>query len=349
MPIPASSESPPDEKIEQGQLDNQAPVDAKPPVESSPAEDADAKQPAPVKSTLDIVRDVVKAKPAQDSSDLKETSKPEGDSTAPEAKAPEADDKPPPFHAHPAWQRQLQRTREVEAKVKELEGPADQYRQVEQFMTTNNLAPDDIVRGFLIMAKVRNSPNAALAELRTVVGELEQQLGEVLPEDLQTAVEEGELTEERALELSRTRARVGMAEQTLTAKQEKERVEREAREAEQTRTQYAEAAQAWVAEKRGNDPDFDKVFPLAQDRIKATVAEMKRSGKAAFTPAEVRSITEQSYAYVKASLKPLIVPPPAPVNPLARRSQSSAPHAASVALPAKAPMLDVVKAALGAK
>lgn len=345
--LPGSSASPADENIETAPLVNQEQTDANP-ASSSPAEDADAKKPE-AKTVLDIVRDVVKAKPEGDSSEPDSTvAKPKAAETSAEKGAePEAeDDKPPPFHKHPRWVRLNERNRELGAEIETLRPQAEQFRAVEQYMTANSLAPDDIVRGFAIMAAVRNEPQRAIKELETVLTELRETLGEILPQDLQDAVDEGEMTEERALELSRTRATARTTQEKLQTRDQTDREQQQAQRAQEQRRSYAEAVESWMADRRQNDADFETVARLWADRVQVVANSLRQQGKTSFTQAEIRNICDQSYSYVRETLKPL-KPQPSRVVSRAGASNSSAPAAAPAALPRDSSMLDVVKRALG--
>jgi hypothetical protein len=336
-----TSESPADE-IENTTAEVSSPeVDAKAPAESSPAEDADAKE--PVKTTLDIVREVVKAKPVGESSDPEQT---DDKPVTPTADTDRTDpEKPPPFHTHPAWQRQVRANTELRERVSRLEPAAEQFAAVEKFMNTNGLVPDDIVRGFTLAATIKNDPKQALDTLRGIVGNLEKQLGEVLPEDLQDAVDTGEISEDRALELSRLRAEAGHTRSALAGHIQRDQQNQQQQDAQRRHTAAAETIGSWVDAKQKSDPDFDTVSSLFNDRVRVVVGDLRAQGKTTFNPEEIRQVCDQSYKYVKAQIQQA-VPRPQRVVPRAGQATSSAPSAAPSQLPQNATMLDVVRRAI---
>lgn len=339
MPKKGASDSPADEtQLVDTQEGVDQTQDAKP-AESSVADGQDAK-PEP-KSLLDVVREVVqkpeaKSAPSADAEQKSEGAAPEGDKPA--------EDEEPPFHKHPRWQQQKAIERDLRTKVEELTGPADQYRQITDFMTAQNLTPDDIVRTFTIAAVVRNDPRKALTELNKLVAEIRQELGEDLPDDLRAAVDEGEMTEERALEASRARAEAARAKAALDAKAQRERDQESAQQAERQRETAAVAISNWVASKATSDPDFDKLRSLTEDRVLVVVQGMRAKGKTSFTPDEMVQISEQAYKYVKDTTSQFR-PPPTRINSPVGKSASSAMPAAPSGLPKNPSLFDVVKAA----
>lgn len=233
------------------------------------AADPDAKKPA---SLLDVVKNVLEPKPADGSSTATaqtETKPADGVKPATDEAAADAN---LPFHKHPRWiekQTELKAAREklatLEPENASLKADAEQLRNIETFRTTNNLAVEEVVQGFKVMALVKNDPAKALPELRKLVADLELATGEKLPADLQERVDAGSMDEKSASELAQTRRTAKALETTVTATRERD----ETQQVQNLRDGVAASVAAWEAQVAGRDPDWAKKQPLVMDRVQA--------------------------------------------------------------------------------
>jgi hypothetical protein len=103
-----------------------------------------------------------------------------------------------------------------------------------------------------------------------------QALGLELPEDLQTRVNDGEMTSEAASELSKTRHAAAGAQvraQALEAAREADRVSAQTRAAEAEQSLVTKAVNDWEGQQRATDPDYQRLRPLILDKMVAFVAQ----------------------------------------------------------------------------
>lgn len=296
--------------------------------ESSAAEKPDAKKP----DLASVIRDAVapKAKKGEEESSASEAggkpesaeAKDDGQKKADADAKDEDADVPQEFHKHPAWRRlKSQRDdarKELETltgRVEKLEAPAEQYGKIVGFMQRNGLTAEEAANGFTIMALIKQDPQKALEALRPLVGRLERTLGEVLPDDLRQEVEAGTISEERALELSRARARSALSErrvQTVTQEVEKARETSETSRVNDLRRAMARAVSDWELNIRKTDADYAAKEALVHDRIRAVAQDPKRIPRSVD---DAVALAKEAYEYVNERVS-AFRPKPRPHSPM---------------------------------
>jgi hypothetical protein len=276
----------------------QAETDAKA-AGSSAAEDANEP------STLDAVMAALDEKGSGDSSspeggqasdpDAAKTDadgdKAKGDGTD---EAKEKEDEPPPFHEHPAWQKQLAKTRTAQAEAEALKPKAEHYDRMMGFIQEQNLDVPEVNAGFEIMALMKNDPAAALEKLRPYFTALQSMVGEVLPNDLAEKVQTGELTEDAAKELATLRSG--------KAQSEAERARAAEREAQgaatRALTDIGAAVTGWENAWAAEDPDYPKLKTFVRDRAAALLADAQRAGKPVKSGDEAVALLKEAKAQI---------------------------------------------------
>jgi hypothetical protein len=169
----------------------------------------------------------------------------------PKAETPEAQaeaDAKLPFHEHPRW-------KEVIAERDGFREDAGRFREIEGFMQSHGLTGEEVAEGFDIMAKLKSGDPARLGEVRdyfaTRLAFLDDALGNVLPDDLQQKVANGEIDEAAAKEVARLRATDKLRTANDERRQEAD-AETKAREATQANAQAcATAVDDWEKQRRG--------------------------------------------------------------------------------------------------
>lgn len=268
---------------------------------SSPSDDEGAKETP--KTLLDVVTDAVKPEaevsPAPEEKQEVEAEAKTEEKSEEEAKA---DDDPPPFHEHPRWKEQL-------ARVRELEPKAERQDKIEAYMAENELTSKEVAEGFVVMAALKRGTReerlAALNYLRQSAATLEGLLGETLPADLQSEVDEGLISEDRALELSRTRAAAEEAKRTETARAEKDESDRTAAQVREHAGRVMQGVQDWEDGIKKADPDYPKFAGLVEAGV---VAEMTRTGMPK-TVEEAVALSKRVYEAVSATFKAALPKP----------------------------------------
>lgn len=288
---------------------------------SSPAEDQGAKP----ETMLDAVVAAVKGE-----SKAEESPAPEGstgtdaqpDGQAAEANAEDADrkaeeaDQKLPFHKHPRWQEMKEANRALRNDVKALteartalEGQIqtfkeghEQFQSVVRYMEASNLTSEEVNTGFEIMRLMKNDPEKALAALMPYVGQLQTVTGQVLPAELKAQVEQGVITEEAALELSRSRSREALASHAAeTARRQVEQIQTR-----QTVDSFAKTVESAVArweQAWSTSPDYKTLQPHVMERIELELLKRQTAGALPRTAEEAVQIAEQCKAEVEKKLR----------------------------------------------
>lgn len=129
---------------------------------------------------------------------------------------------------------------------------ADNYDSIASFCQSNQITGEQFKTALRIQGLLNTDPAKALEELQPVIDALKSFKGEVLPQDLQSAVDEGQLSLQFAKEIASMRAQSQFGQQKV----EHDRKQWEARQqAEQTK-QMVDSVKAWETSKKSSDPDF---------------------------------------------------------------------------------------------
>lgn len=231
--------------------------------------------------TLDIVKDVVTKGREQ------ATASPADGSEQGTDKPKEADDEEysdVPFHKHPRFQHLLR------AK-KSADTDAGRYRNVQKFMDDNGISAEESANAFTFMAAFRRGEYAKAWELiKPTVQHLLVAAGEVVPDDLREEVAAGTITQERAQELARERAKSKSLETGRTFDQQAQQ-RRQQQEASQA---LYDTATGWASQRAKTDPQFAAKQPL----LMKEVAWLQSQEGKPDTPEGVRAQLEKAYKAV---------------------------------------------------
>lgn len=327
MTIESTEPSPGSVEVTEGVVvDPVTPVEASSPSDdanaanSSVADDTDAKAP---RDLLSVIKSAVE-KPVEP----EVSSTPAQEEVAAEPKvepvegAVEGDDEADvPFHKHPRWQALV-------AERNELRDPAERYGAISTFMAENNLEPAEVAEGFEVMALLKSNTVDSLTQAREWFAQrltaLDGAIGNVIPEDLQTKVDDGLIDEETAKEVARNRAAAALRETGDQAAADRSAAVRQADEQAASAAEVVGAVTVWEQQKRATDPDYPRKAELVETTCRAIV---QRTGKAPGNAAEATALVEQAFAEVEQRLKSLLPKPrvivPSPIG----SSATSAPAA----------------------
>ena len=253
------------------------------------------------KDTLSVVRDVVAAKrEAPEESG----SSPEGEEATVEA----ADEKPAddenytdvPFHKHKRFQHMLQAKKAAEAD-------AVRYRNVEGFLADNNLDAVEAADGLKILGLAKTNPVEAWERIKPWVEKLAVAAGVIMPPDLTEKVQQGQMTRETAIEVSKARAQVQSftTREQLAREQEQRRTQQEAQEA------LKAVALSWATDRQVKDPNFNAKMPT----LLREITYLQRTEGEPNTPQGVKEQCERAYTAVNAAFRPPAAPVPPPRKP----------------------------------
>jgi hypothetical protein len=155
------------------------------------------------------------------------------------------------------------------AKATEYEADAKQYRDIQSFMQTNGLTPEEVAESLGILAQAKTGDPAKAYELmlqRTQA--LAVMAGKQLPTDLEEKVEQGYIDRETAQDLHQQRVSAERKAQLATSQLERRSVQDQRSQV----NEMASAVSAWEHATKSSDPDFDLKAELVKDRVRAHVA-----------------------------------------------------------------------------
>jgi hypothetical protein len=239
------------------------------------AEQAESKQDDKAEQSLqDAVKDALKDRSTKDSSseedkkdeeELDSNSESNEESKDKESKDEKVDDKkedvvdetkekepekgPIPYER---FHEEVQQRQQKEQLLEKVRPMVENYQAINTFCQQNAISPDRFQAMLKFEALRTVDPVAALREIEPIYNELKGHTGDRLPVDLQTDVDAGDITLERAKELSRLRAQSQLGEkrvlssQQAMAKQQNDLLQR----------QLVDSFQSWEQAKRGTDPDY---------------------------------------------------------------------------------------------
>jgi hypothetical protein len=241
---------------------------------------------------LSVARSVVESDAPAEGDDTPEA----GDEPEPEATASQAEEtgdreeeqaepddenfSDAPFHNHPRFKKLI-------AQRNEYRAGHEQFRKIQDYLIENGLTGQEAAEGFEVMALLKRDPAAAWAKLKPIVQNLLVVTGSVLPEDLKSRVQRGELSREAAMEMSRLRA----GQQTLTQQQEFERQRQQQLAAHQAQQAVRAEVGSWEMAMRSRDPDFEAKYEV----IEGQVLRLQRAEGLPRTPAEAKAQLDRAY------------------------------------------------------
>jgi hypothetical protein len=300
--------------------------------------------------TLGIVRDVVTGRDPAAASPAEGNEQQETETAEPESGAAEDDEyKDVPFNQHPRF-RHLIKTRDaLKTERNELREDATRYRNVQQFMDENGIGADESANAFTFMAMVKQGKFVEAWDLiKPTVQELLVAAGEVLPEDLKQEVAAGAMSQERALELSRERAK----SQSLIHGQKHQQQIRQRSEAQGKAEQIHTAAVEWQQGRMKRDPQFEAKLPLLKKEVAWLQSQSRglegfdQDGRPT-TPEGVKTQLEKAYKAVvlpAAHIAPGGKPVPKVGDGVVKRQPSAGSGASGTARPAQPKStLDIIK------
>lgn len=293
------------------------------PQQTSSAETPDAK--TKKASLLDVVKNVVKAKPDADTSTAVNTQVTTKDSVAGEkavkddATGTQRTEEKLPFHNHPRW-------KELLTERDSFKSRAEQYDKVETYMKQNQLTPQEVAEGFQVMSLLKHNPVEAYKVLSGHLSRLAPLVGETLPEDIETRVNNGDVDIESAKELAKARAQANL----LTQQQTLAHAERQNYEYAEKQTTIKNSVMAWEDSVKQRDPDYSAKQKFVMDKVRLIIQnEQPQSAQ------EAINIVERAYNDVNEAMKSFIPKRNQTVMTSSNSSVSASPHPKT--------LLDVIK------
>lgn len=290
----------------------------------SPASNGDAGQSGP-KSSFEAAKAVLdrraQAESAGDATGRSTGEPSEQAGSSKEGKAPDDGAEEPPLEpirnpqtaSDHRFNSLLKKQKAVQKELEEARPAVENFRQMQQFVQQNGLAPDDLNNAFTLASLLRNDRREAYKVVSEMARTLSAEFGDGdLPPDLQEAVDLGRIDVDMAREMARMKA----AEEYASKREKQLAEEAERRQEEQNRQAFAkslaDASAAYVNEWKRTDPDFAKKEPLVRDKIVAMLAQ----GNGPKNADEVRAQIKAARAEVEKYLASIIPSRKGPVSPL---------------------------------
>lgn len=210
----------------------------------------------------------------------------------------EADDAKLPFHKHPRFQQVIQERSAFKKELESAKPDAEEWRAVRSYMDSNSLTPQEVAKGFEIMAAMKSNPLQAREMLSQYWNSLEEFAGNRLPKDLKEKVDGGEVDEAVAAELARRRN-----EADFLRGQQEIQAQRQAQEAayqQQAITQSVmrNAVVDWENGIKTRDADYSVKAPFLMDKVRAAMASTPPQ-----TPQQALALVENAYKEVSETLR----------------------------------------------
>lgn len=253
------------------------------------------------------------------------------------------------FREDPVFKKvttELRETRTArDAAVADLEKSKPLVKFAEDFrgvMEQTGLDPQSLGELVTIGALLKHDPQKARVKIREVLDELDETLGEKLPADLRKKVDDGDLDEADALEVSRARALQKRTAAATEARATQDQTTRQTQDAQKAKQAVANAVNARISVIRGSDTEFEKKEPQLEREIAFLLRRTKVS-----TIDEAVALVDKAMDNVNAFYKDM-APKPKPINTNGA-SSTATPAAAKTAAEAPADMssLNVTRLALG--
>ncbi|MFY7925572.1 MAG: hypothetical protein ACOVN5_07160 [Aquidulcibacter sp.] len=291
---------------------------------------------------LSVVRDVVKESRGQSDAASPAEGEEPGSEEASEGDAEEDKDYADvPFAAHPRFRGLLKEKRELKQKVAEYERQieplrqdAGRYQNVVSFLDQAGMTADEAADILQIGGLMKTNPVEAWARMKPTIQNLLIAAGEVLPEDLQGRVVNGEMSREAAIEVARARALASSVQ-----RQQSFREQREQRTATETAARAVQqVAVDWETDRKRKDPNFAAKLPEIQREI--TYQRHLNGGKVPTSPEAAKQELDAAYKAVNDRFKPAA---PAPTPKTAKRPVTGG-QVAGNPQPAEMTTLDIIRA-----
>lgn len=211
--------------------------------------------------------------------------------------------KPVPYERFAELNTQLKTIRQDFEQVKPM---VENYRQIDQFCRQYQITPEQFKNMLETQALLNTNPEEALKRINPIVESLKTFSGDVLPTDLQKAVDDGDITLKYAKEVARSRAVLQFGEKKLQHEQRNFKQHQE----QQVQNQLAEATNTWEKTKRETDPDYkpkakatdpDGKWEAVKRQFLGMLHEVNEQGQPArpiTTPQQMAALLEEAYQSV---------------------------------------------------
>lgn len=252
----------------------------------------------------------------EDKEEKKEDSKTEGE----EKKEGEEDQEKGPI-PYDRFQTVVQEKNDAVNWRQQHEGQVKAYQSIDSFCRSHGISVEEYGYWMDVAALSKTNPIAAMEKLKPQLQNLQSATGDVLPKDLQDAVENGDITAEWAKEVAKARTQAAMGQrQTQESRQQQAQTRQQ-----QFMTELETGLNNWSQAKSKLDPElkFEAGKPPSGKLgfVLDRVGSMWRSGAEVNSVADLIALAEKALEAVNKDLKPFV--PARNGSTVVRSSQSS--------------------------
>ncbi len=173
------------------------------------------------------------------------------------------------------------------------------YNDLRTYCQSNGMTADDFQFGLGIMALVKNDPAEAYKQLQPILRQLQAHVGEILPQDIQQALDDGKISEAHAKELAAARRRTAFVETKSAERDEATRRADYERQLTDHNTKVTSSIEAWEQQWKASDPDYPKVKQRVWERMVVLLNEATENGTKLLTPEATVEIANRAKKDVK--------------------------------------------------
>jgi hypothetical protein len=184
-------------------------------------------------------------------------------------------------------------TKKLEAKDAEIGGlkpKATEYDKIVSNLTRSGLTNEDFSNLMEIGGLMVQAPDKALARLMPVVRHLQEQVGEILPPELEERVRQGYLTEADAKALNRSTADAQRAKEQTERLTSQQKAEQAQRETEELVSSSLSAVESWEKQKASKDPDWHLKRTQVAEQVELAIVREAQKRKSAYFPTAEESV-----------------------------------------------------------
>lgn len=203
--------------------------------------------------------------------------------------------------------------RETKESLEKYEQKAQSFDKFNTFLETNNISKDEANTLFDIGALMKKDPQRALEAMTPYYNQLLQLTGNVMPNELKQQVDQGYITEQAALDLSRQKAlnehyRNREVQQQQQRQQESQRQQQELNS--NIQSGLANLERSW----QQSDPDYKLKSTRIQERVKLMWYDASQKGQMPRSVDEALRMAETAKRDVERELRQF--QPRKPINPV---------------------------------
>ena len=198
--------------------------------------------------------------------------------------------------------------KETTAQLESLKPKVEQFDQIIEYMRTNDINSSEFDNALKIVSLIKNDPRKAFEVLTPVYRSIAEQVGKILPEDLQKRVAEGHLSEDDARRLHESKSHVKLVDSRTERQAERNQVAQQQQALEAQTQTVVKAADDWSTEKAASDPDWQLKQDLVAEQVELVLGrQMQKDGLNGYpkTRDEMLKLSEDALKVVESRLKAL--------------------------------------------